>query len=42
MIEADEVGERKDPTGGRGVNGEIGGKLEVEGMSEEEILKSAV
>ena len=42
MIEVDEGGERKDATGGRGVNGEIGGKLEVEGMSEEEILKSAV
>lgn len=42
MIEADEAGERRDPTGGRGVNGEIGGKLEVEGMSEEEVLKSAV
>lgn len=42
MVEVDDAGERKDPTGGRGVNGEIGGKLEVEGISEEEILKSAV
>ena len=32
----------KDPTGGRGVNGEIGGKLEVKEEAEEEILKSAV
>ena len=41
MIEVDEAVETKDPTGGRGVNGEIGGKLEVKD-SEEEILKSAV
>ena len=42
MIEVDEAVEMKDPTGGRGVNGEIGGKLEVKEKSEEEILKSAV
>lgn len=41
-IEVDEAVERKDPTGGRGVNGEIGGKLEVKEENEEEILQSAV
>ena len=35
MVEVDEAAEMKDPTGGRGVNGEIGGKLE-------EVLESAV
>ena len=40
--EVDEAVEMKDPTGGRGVNGEIEGKLEVKEESEEEILKSAV
>ena len=42
MIEVDEAVQMKDPTGGRGVNGEIGGKLEVTEKSGEEILKSAV
>ena len=42
MLEVDEAVEMKDPTGGRGVNGEVGGKLEVNGKSEEEILESAV
>lgn len=42
MAEVDEVVDRKDPTGGRGVNGEIGGKLEFKGKSEEELLQSAV
>ena len=41
-IEVDEAVERKDPTGGRGVNGEIGGKLEVKEENGEEILQSAV
>ena len=40
--EVDEAVEMKDPTGGRGVNSEIGEKLEVKEESEEEILKSAV
>ena len=42
IAEVDEAVEKTDPTGGRGVNGEIGGKLEVKGKSEEEILESAV
>ena len=42
MIEVDQAAGMKDPTGGRSVNGEIGGKLEVKEKSEEEILKSAV
>ena len=42
MAEVDEVVDRKDPTGGRRVNGEIGEKLEVKGKSEEELLQSAV
>ena len=42
MLEVDEAVGMKDPTGGRGVNGENGGKLEVNGKSEEEILESAV
>ncbi|KAL9138442.1 MAG: hypothetical protein Q9175_000326 [Cornicularia normoerica] len=42
MVEVDEAVERKDPTGGRRVNGEIGGKLETKGKSEEVVLESAV
>ena len=42
MVEVDAAVEKKDPTGGRGMNGEIGVKLEVKGKSEEEILESAV
>lgn len=42
MVEVDEAVEKKDPTGGRRVNGEIGGKLETKGKSEEEVLESAV
>ena len=42
MTEVGDAVEMKDPTGGRGVNGEIGGKLGVEGKNEEEIVKSAV
>lgn len=41
-VEVDEAVKKKDPTGGRGVNGHIGVKLEVEGENEEEVLKSAV
>ena len=41
-VEVDEAVEQKDPTGGRGVKGEIGGKLEVTGRNEEEALRSAV
>ena len=42
MVEVDEAVEKKDPTGGRGMNGEIGGKLEVRDKREEEVLESAV
>ena len=46
MIEVDEAVEKKDPTGGRGVNGEVGGKLEVKDKKseeeDEEVLRSAV
>ena len=42
MIEVDKAVEKKDPTGGRGMNGEIGGKLEVRDTREEEVLESAV
>ena len=42
MLEVDEAVEKKDPTGGRGRNSEVGGKLEVKGKSEEEVLESAV
>ena len=41
-VEVDEAVEKKDPTGGRSLNGSIGGKLQVEGKSEEEALESAV
>ncbi|KAF6218887.1 hypothetical protein HO133_005430 [Letharia lupina] len=41
-VEVDEAVRKKDPTGGRGVNGIIGGKLEVKGKSEKEVLESAV
>ena len=42
MVEVDEAVKENDPTGGRGVNGEIGRKLEAKGKSEEEVLESAV
>ena len=42
MVEVDEAVGKKDPTGGRGMNGEIGGKLEVRDKREEEVLESAV
>ena len=41
-VEVDEAVEKKDPTGGRGLNGGIGSKLQVESKSEEEVLESAV
>lgn len=41
MVEVDEAVEKKDPTGGRGVNSDIGGKLKVNVKREEEVLKSA-
>ncbi|CAF9905906.1 MAG: hypothetical protein ALECFALPRED_001903 [Alectoria fallacina] len=40
--EVDDAVEKKDPTGGRVLNGEIGEKLAVKGKSEEEVLGSAV
>ena len=43
MEEVDEAVNKHDPTGGRGVKGEIGEKLDVKGgRSEEEVLESAV
>ena len=43
VVEVDEAVDRQDPTGGRGVSGEIGGKLDVKGQrSEAEVLASAV
>ena len=43
MVEVDEAVGRKDPTGGRGMTpGEGGGKVEVQGKSEAEIVESAV
>ena len=42
MPEVDQAVEQKDPTGGRGRNSEVEGKLEVKGKSEEEVLESAV
>ena len=46
MVEVDtefrETAEKKDPTGGRGVNGEIGGKLEAKDHNEQGVLESAV
>lgn len=42
MVEVDEAVEKKDPTGGRGMNGNIGGKLEAKVKSEGEVLESAV
>lgn len=42
MIEVDEAVEKKDPTGGRGVNSGPGGKLDVKDQSMEEVLESAV
>ncbi|KAK4694839.1 hypothetical protein P7C71_g2806, partial [Lecanoromycetidae sp. Uapishka_2] len=40
--EVDEAVKAKDPTGGRGVNGHIGGQLEATNKKEEELLESAV
>ena len=40
IIEVDEAVEKKDPTGGRGVNS--GKKPDVKGQSMEEVLESAV
>lgn len=40
--EVDEAVATRDPTGGRGVNGQIEGKLNVKDKSEEELLESAV
>ena len=42
MAEVDDAVKAKDPTGGRGVNGEIGAQLKAEGKSVEEVLESAV
>ena len=42
LVEVDEVVEKEDSTGGRGINGEIGRKLEIKDVSEEEVLQSAV
>ena len=42
IVEVDEAVKERDPTGGRGVNGEIRGKMEANGKSEEEVLESAV
>ena len=42
MVEAGEAAEEKDPTGGRGVNGEIGAKLKIKDEIAEEVLESAV
>lgn len=41
-VEVDEAVKAKDPTGGRGVNGEIGAQLKAKGKSEGEVLESAV
>lgn len=42
MVAVDGAVEKKDPTGGRAVNGGMGGKPEFEGKSEEEVVESAL
>lgn len=42
MAEVDEAVKKKDPTGGRGLNGHIGEKLEAKNEPRQEVLEAAV
>lgn len=42
VVEVDEAVRAKDPTGGRGVNGHIGGQLEAKKEELEKVLESAI